>query len=263
MAPASDPLSTPERIAFAGDWHMAEHWPARAVHHAKERGAGRILHAGDFGYLFYPRFLRPLSRALEEAGLDLLFVDGNHDNHRYLAKLPTWPNGLKEVAPNIWYVPRGTRWVWDGIRFLGLGGAHSVDRIQRLRTGDAWWPEETITDEQAAAAAAGGGADVMLTHDCPSGVPIPGLDSGASWWPVHEIAAADTHRRQLRTVVDAVRPTTLWHGHYHRFYSEQVNFGWPMTVIGLGANGDAMTDNIHVIDLAALRPAAVNSEVTR
>lgn len=263
MAAISDPLSTPTRIALAGDWHMNESWPARAVHHAHEQGADRIVHVGDFGYLFYPRFLRPLNRALEDTDTDLLFIDGNHDDHRYLKRLPTWKNGLKQVAPRIWYVPRGTRWEWDGIRFLALGGAHSVDRIRRLRDGDAWWPEERITAEQAAAAIAGGPADVMVTHDCPAGVDIPNLADNADWFPYQEIATAEEHRRLLRTVVDAVRPASLWHGHYHRFYSQRVDFGWPMQVVGLDMDASTMAGNVFTVDLDQLRPAAVNAGAGR
>jgi hypothetical protein len=191
--------------------------------------------------------------------MDLLFIDGNHDDHRFLAKLPTWKNGLKQVAARIWYVPRGTRWEWDGIRFLGLGGAHSVDRTRRRRDGDAWWPEERITPEQAANVIAAGTADVMVTHDCPFGVNIPNLEDGAWQWPQYELAAGDEHRRLLRTVVDEVRPASLWHGHYHRFYSQRVDFGWPMQVVGLDMDASTMTGNVFTVDLDQLRPAAVNA----
>ena len=252
MGADDEALRVPERLAFAGDWHMNAMWAVRAIEHAAELGVATIVHAGDFGYLFYPRYLRPLQRALEAHDMQLLFVDGNHDDHNLLGRLPSWPSGLRCPGGHerIWWMPRGFRWEWNGIRFVALGGAHSVDRGRR-RAGESWWPEETITGEQAAYVVNDGPADVMITHDCPTGIDIPGLDESAAWFPPAEIASADQHRTLLRSVVDHVRPRLLVHGHYHRRHLQTVNFGWDMTVLGLDCDGaDNLTDNLHVIDLS-------------
>lgn len=250
--PDEDALSVPTRIAFAGDWHGNDQWARRAICFAKDQGADKVIHLGDFGYLFYERYLHTLSRTLEETGLQLLFIDGNHDDHRFLARQRQRPNGLRDVAPRVWYLPRGMRWEWAGISFLALGGAHSVDSTMRRRAGGAWWPEERITITQAAAAIDGGHADVMLTHDCPGGVDIPGLSDD---WPAFEIERANEHRDLLRAVVEAVRPDWLWHGHYHVFHAQRVDLGWPLDVVGLDCDGTGMERNMAIIDLEMLRPA--------
>lgn len=260
-----DPLSTPKRITFAGDWHMNTDWAVSCVLRAADAGADVIVHTGDFGYAFFPRFLRPLSHALEETGLQLLFVDGNHEDHRWIARQPRRPDGLRMVwPPAIWHLPRGFRWTWDGVRFLALGGAHSVDRQARRQQGLLWQREELITPIQAQIASDGGPADVMVTHDCPSGVKIPFVDDPdrVPPFPADEIVRANAHRRVLRSVVDEVRPASLWHGHYHVNHAQDVNLGWPMAVVGLDCDGTSFTSNLVTVDLDALRPGSAGLGAT-
>lgn len=243
-----DPLSEPERIAFVADWHGSASWGVSAIEYAAEHGADVILHLGDFGYRFESRFLRALTAALNRADMPLLFIDGNHESYPTLLRYPIRGNGLRQLTDRIWHLPRGFRWDWAGRRFLALGGAHSVDRPWRTPQ-VSWWPQETITTAEAEHAIAGGVADVLLSHDCPDGVDIPGLRPDR--FPAAEIRAADQHRRVLRAVVDEVRPLAVWHGHYHQAYERIVDFGWgPMSVRGLDCDGTSMAANVTVIDLA-------------
>lgn len=216
-----------------------------------------IVHLGDFGYAFTSSYLQPLDRALARARLRLLFVDGNHEDHVRLAKFPRRPNGLARLTPHIWHLPRGHRWTWAGIRFLAVGGAHSVDRPYRV-PGISWWAEEWLTDEQIATAIAGGPADVLVAHDCPTGVTIPGIDDRTTPapWPAAELARSDEHRRRLRAVVDATRPRVIWHGHYHVAHQQTVDLGYgPVHVSGLDRDDTDLEANVHIVDLADLRDA--------
>jgi Icc-related predicted phosphoesterase len=247
---APDPLATPARIAFAGDWHANTRWAVTAVNHAAECGADVIVHLGDFGYEFRAAFVGGLDRALARTGLRLLFVDGNHEDFPTLLRHPVRPNGLRQLTDRIWHLPRGFRWNWGGVQWLALGGAHSVDRPWR-EPGSSWWREETITEEQARSAAAGGQADIMVSHDCPSGVDIPGLAESSHLWPAEELVAADLHRDRLRTVVDSVRPRSIWHGHFHRRYDTSADLGYgPVQVTGLDCDGSTLDGNISVVALA-------------
>lgn len=261
MAYANDPLTTPSRITFAGDWHMNTRWAVAAIRRARQNGADVVVHTGDFGYAFAPRFLLPLSGVLEETGLELLFVDGNHEDHTWLSQIKRRSDGLGIVGSHIWHLPRGFRWNWDGVRFLALGGAHSVDRQARLQRNLMWHPEERISLPEAIAAGVGGPADVMVTHDCPAGVMLPGIDdrTGPVPFPAEEIATSQEHRELLRTVVDVVRPGVLFHGHYHLTHVQTVDLGWPMHVVGLDMDGTSMLLNTVTVDLDQLRPGGVAS----
>jgi hypothetical protein len=252
---APDPLATPARVAFAGDWHANTRWGIAAIQYAAEQGAEAIVQLGDFGYEFRAAFLDGLERALQRTGLRLLFVDGNHEDFPTLLRYPVRDNGLRRLSDRVWHLPRGFRWVWGGVRWLALGGAHSVDRPWR-EPGISWWHQEAITDDDIARAVAGGPADILVAHDCPAGVDIPGLAESAHLWPAEELVAANAHRAQLRRVVDAVRPRTIWHGHFHRRYSAVADLGYgPVTAHGLDCDGSTFDGNVSVLTLDEILPA--------
>jgi len=255
-----DPLATPARIGYAGDWHMNAPWAAKAIAHAAGRGAEVVIHLGDYGYTFDAAFMAAVDAALAEAGVPLLFVDGNHEDFTRLLASPVGENGLRRLTRWVWHLPRGFRWTWAGRTYLALGGAHSVDRPWR-RPGVSWWREETISTQDAVYAARGGPADVLISHDCPAGVPIPGLGppdpeqdpegaAAAALWPKDEIARSIAHRGVLRGVCDAVRPSEIWHGHYHTRYTTTADLGYgPVLVNGVDRDESTMAGNVVVVDL--------------
>lgn len=255
----TDPLREPRRIAFAGDWHENARWARAAVSYAASEHADVIVHTGDYGYLFRPAFTDAVERALAEVEMPLIFVDGNHENFPLLHAYPVQPSGLRRISDHVWHAPRGFRWTWGRAEFLALGGAYSVDRRFRARN-LSWWPEETISAEQAQRVIEDGRVDVLVSHDCPTGVDIPGLDHGGGWIPARELAHAQQHREMLRLVVDVVRPAAIWHGHYHIRYSQVVDLGYGDVVVnGLHMDDAALAANIQVVplhDINALVEAA-------
>lgn len=155
-----------------------------------------------------------------------------------------------QITPHIRHIRRGERWVWEGVTFLGLGGAHSVDRPAR-RPGVEWWPQETIGFQDVERALEGGPVDVMLTHDCPTGVRIPGIEGNPYGFHPVEIALSDEHRDLLRGVVDELRPGLLVHGHYHACYSDVLEGdGYRTSVRGLSLDGGRLVDNMLITTVA-------------
>lgn len=243
---------TPTRIAFMGDVHGNSFHTDRAIRYAAEQGAQVVIQVGDFAYRFAPSFMAKVQRALEEIGLTLGFVGGNHDSYDYLDRFEV-EHGTTAIPlrPNIFYLPRGYRWTWSGVSFLALGGAHSVDRLWRAR--GEWWARETITIGEAVTAANGGHADVMICHDVPDGVRIPCIEGNPCGFPESEIAAAQQHRELLRRVVDEVQPAHLFAGHYHcRLDATLVGRGYRTEVHILDMDGGRMTDNLTMLSLDEL-----------
>jgi hypothetical protein len=256
------------RIVVAGDWHGNTDWALHVISMAAARLDDRnplasriILHLGDFG--IWPgdageKYLRQVSEALRDADMTLWFVDGNHEAFPLLHKTVERNKALMlggaigetEIAPGIYWQPRGTRWVWHGRRWLALGGGVSLDKAIRTE-GKNWWAEEEITDEQAGSAIADGHADVMVTHDCPAGVrhtfPPP-----PPFWDVRDLARSDAHQERLQRVVDAAQPSHLMHGHLHRSYQRVCDFGYgPVEVTGLDCDeGDGA--NWAVLDVKSM-----------
>lgn len=245
----------PEVIAFAGDWHANFLWAKRAVAHAQDNEATVILHTGDFGYDYIGSFIPALEEELRAADILLMVVRGNHDNPDYLDDLADNDQGFKPISDHIWYIPQGTAWSWDGVKFLGLGGAHSIDQGRR-REGVSWWRRETIsTVDMYRAVYRGDGADVMLTHDCPAGVLIPGLDKNAGWDP-RELALSHRHRERLYEVVRRVQPKLLVHGHYHIRYQGFLNH---TRIIGLDCDDRTIVNNMAFATLEDFKNGEFNA----
>ncbi|MFC4128883.1 metallophosphoesterase family protein [Nocardia rhizosphaerae] len=243
----------PNTVMVAGDWHGNHYHAEDAIRYAAEHGAQAILHVGDFAYQFRPSFMSAVQQALGETGLYLGFVPGNHDSYVYL-DLREQEHGCTAIPlrPNLFYLPRTYRWIWSGVSFLALGGAHSVDRPWRAR--GEWWARETITISEAVTAANGGRADVMICHDVPDGVRIPCIEGNPIGFPDAEIEAAQRHRELLRRVVDEVKPKHLFAGHYHcRLDAPLVSRDYRTDVHILDMDGARMRDNTQVMDLTDLK----------
>lgn len=241
---------------LAGDWHGDAAWARHVIRHVPVGANGRrlIIQLGDFGV--WPgqsgtRYLDSVAAELAEANATCFFVDGNHEDFPQLARYPIRRDGLREVRPRLFHLPRGTRWTWKGIRFLALGGATSLDRPWRT-AGVDWWPDEELTRADLARAIGGGACDVMLTHDAPSGIDVPGLPPTSTWQPA-EVERAHRHRDLLREVVDAVQPKGLVHGHFHSRYDAElaVDGGHRVSVIGL-ANEWTGSDACLEVDVGSL-----------
>lgn len=255
-------MSDPSRVMLAGDWHGSGQWAQKVIHHARKSGADAIVHVGDFGWwvdcVDTHKFLRFTQKNLEECGINLYWVDGNHEDHDRIQEWLEATDGQPwsdKRYPRITHMPRGYRWEWWGKTWLALGGAHSVDRLHRI-PGRSWWEGEHLSDADIARAIDGGTVDIMVSHDCPSGVDIPGihadekLDASKSFWPASEIAAANIHRNRVRRVVDVVRPKMIVHGHYHVSYWSGYQYadGSRATVRGLDCDGSTLAAHTLLLD---------------
>ena len=253
---ALDPA--PGRVLVAGDWHGNREWALSVIKRVPQLLAGEqtrlILQLGDFG--IWPgtegrRYLDSVSAVLDLVNAQLWFVDGNHEDFPQLARLAggTVAGGRVAVRPNVCHLQRGHRWQWHGRTWLACGGGVSLDKAGRTE-GIDWWPQEEITSAQETAITASGHADVMVCHNCPSGV-AHAFGRPPSWWAPADLARNDAHRERLQRIVDAVRPAHLMHGHLHRAYQRTCDFGYgAVQVTGLAADGSLR--NFAVLEVASI-----------
>lgn len=255
-------MADPQRILLAGDLHMNALAAGQVIDHAQSLGADLILQLGDFG--FWPRggresgrrYLREVDARLDASGLDLWFVPGNHEDWPALAHVPIGDDGLGAVTERIRVIPVGHRWTWGSTRWLGIGGAPSIDR--HLRTeGVDWFPEEEVTEAQAAAIIAAGAADVVVAHDAPIGTEFlrerfqQHLEPWErnSWWPVSAQARADEHQDRLRRVLVGVEAKRWFHGHHHVRYSSVIQAAHgDVQVDGLALDGEPLKELTLLVD---------------
>lgn len=262
-APTGTMGDAPDRVLIAGDWHGNIAWAIQVLKAAHQQGISHVLHLGDFGYWHGPKgaaYLKAVNAQLALYGQVLHFVDGNHEDFDELLELPVDPDtGVRPVLEGgrIFHLPRGFRWQWAGRTRMAVGGATSLDRKSRV-AGLSWWPQEELTDDDVryATEPSRGPVDVMLTHDVPAGVDIPGLADG---WDPHELRRAQDNHKRMRQIVDQVRPELLLHGHFHVRYDGELGYpnGRPCRVVGLDCDGGQLMANTVVVDTATLeiRPA--------
>lgn len=236
------------KIAFMGDTHGNLPYTHKALRYAARNDADLVVSVGDFGY-WDDNYAKNVGEEAGRLELQVFFVDGNHENHEVLNSLPVREDGFRVLHDNVAHIPRGTVWTWDGVRFLGLGGAHSVDRLRR-REGFDWFAEETITYGQAFEASQFRDIDVMVTHDAPDRVEIPGIAGNPYGFPPVEIALSEKHREMLGYVVDSVKPKMLVHGHYHVNYTDMRD---ETIIYGLDCDRKPLGDNVMIVDTEGLK----------
>lgn len=226
-------------IVIAGDVHGNLQWMRSLIRSARAAGAETILQVGDLGVLWpgrnKGRFDAKLDRYLCGFGMDLIFIDGNHDHHRELRELEVESDGLARVRERIKYLPRGGRITLHGMRIGGLGGAFSVDYEWR-KAGASWWPgieEVEVTDVEKLIA--GGALDILLTHDVPAAIPL----TGGLELSDETKARAQVSRDLLQRAVDTIRPPNVFSGHWHQRFIGAVDHpdGSHTRVDGLNMDG--------------------------
>lgn len=268
------------RVLLAGDTHSnLNHW-GYLYTQAVEFGVDRIVQLGDFGFWEHTAdgvaYLDTLEKAVETYGIPIYWIDGNHENHALLREQYINPQQREwvdnspytskdypfiKIREGVWHIPRGTVWKWDGVSFLGLGGAFSIDRAWR-KVGSSFWFEEMISDNEADRAVRnvksllGGKVDIMLTHDVPLMFPMHDI-MHYQGRDARKIPESEGPRKLLQHVVDEVQPDYLYHGHWHVDHrTHWQNGDREISVVGLNCD-DSGQDSFTILDLTALTPSDI------
>lgn len=211
------------RVGLLGDTHGSPFTVISKLDYFQNEGVTKILQVGDFG--FWPgrrgkKFLEHVKNDLDKRGMMIYVTPGNHEDYDYINGLSTFSDGWKYATSNIAVAPRGHRWEWEGVSFVSLGGAPSVDRAWRLEENKrsyfpVWWAAEDITGEDIQKTISGGSADVMIAHDAPYGIPSLESALGPSLWTKEDLEYSFQGRLKMLSAVEGVSPKLFFHGHYH------------------------------------------------
>lgn len=235
------------RIAFLGDLHRNFAAAEKGIRVAHQEQADIIIQVGDLGFETPDMgFMQGINDLCQQYGMLFLFIDGNHENHDNLDKLPIDDDGVRRITEWVWHLPRGYRWEWLGVRFLALGGAHSVD-METRREGVDWFKQEQIDIPTAARVIQAGETDVAILHDAPNGaVPLP----VAHGFPQHQVDAAEAHRGLVYQILKEVKANYIFHGHYHHAHGRKVRIGnKEVYVRGLGRDKQPVDQYVVVVDV--------------
>lgn len=225
---------TGEKITVFGDWHGNLAFAASVLARVyEEENPALYIHTGDFGFwpadheeTNNPDYLSGLERLLAAQGKTLIFIDGNHEDHRWLSTFPVNQDGLRLISEHILHLPRGHAFMFNDKKIIGLGGAFSIDR--GLRTKDySWFEEELITPTDVARAISEKWADLLISHEAPM------LERSISLGnPVADNVGAE-QRGYVAEVGVNLGVKTIVHGHHHRGYVDSYR---GIEVIGLGCD---------------------------
>jgi predicted phosphodiesterase len=204
------------RLLVLGDLHCDRRHLHDLVERAVEERCAALLSLGDLCYLPRDsegrRFLRSAGALLRRAGLELLLVEGNHDDAEALARAHarTPTPGPVPLGYRLHHLPAGTRFRLGRLRCLAYGGAFPV---RPPRPGRGWYRAAARERAACERLAGGGEIDLLFCHDPRT------LEQGAQ------------ARGPLAVLAAKLRPALVFYAHQHRPHVSAA--GLP-AVVGLG-----------------------------
>lgn len=257
------------KVGIAGDWHGNTKWAVSVLDAFAEAGVWEVYQLGDFG--IWPgesgkKFVDDVCEALERNGQTLWVVPGNHEDYTQIEDPETLDGSVPPIQVfregegwQLALLPRGTVWEREGVRFLALGGAPSIDYPDRVE-GRNWWRAEMIRDSDLLRLRGLGKIDVMLTHDAPDDGTqavqdiIDGKNEFGFGWSNAGLKYAARGRWKMNKAVEMVQPKMFVHGHMHvADVSQDEKTG--RTYVALAADGNE--GNVMMIDLEAFKDGKV------
>ena len=201
-------------ILIAGDVHgfFAGFQDASARH-----APDLVLQCGDFGYRPDLDMFPPERGFRDKQGriVPVHFCDGNHDDCKSLRRLVGAKLKACEIAPGVFYQPRGSVLeLPGGFTILFAGGAANVDKV--ARTGhNGRLPEEILSEKDFAAFPDLPSVDMVISHAAPACVALPpGLIAPD---------CPDPSRAVLDRVLRRYKPRLWFCGHYHQRLSAELS----------------------------------------
>ncbi len=198
-----------EKLLLLGDTHGE--WSS--LLHLFDRISLRdatILHVGDVGVGFRQnpdaelKSLSVIDSELSNRGIVIYAIRGNHDD-------PSYFNG-DHLYDNLKLLPDYSTLNINDERFLFVGGAISIDRVQRIPDRSWWNGEELVYDEDRISQ-----CDVLITHTAPTWVG-PQDKNGIQWFIDRDPTLWEelrSEREQVDSLLTKCGAKRHYCGHFH------------------------------------------------
>ena len=141
-------------IYFTGDIHGSPGGIKKFCAKVKPTSEDIIVLLGDVGANYYnDERDDTVKRTLAKLKPTILCVHGNHEIRPWNIEgyqQKEWTGGkvwFQEQYPTLLFAADGEIFTLNGLKYLVIGGAYSVDKFWRLRRGDGWWPDEQPSQE--------------------------------------------------------------------------------------------------------------------
>lgn len=239
-------------VYFTGDIHGSPFKLQVLCRYMELTEKDTIVILGDVGANYYGgKRDKQFKEQIAKLAPTIFCIHGNHEQRP--ANIPSykakeWNDGpvwYEEEYPNLLFARDGNIYVIDGVRYLVIGGAFSVDKNYRLSRGYGWWADEQPSEEIKARVGrrvANSGLDVILSHTCPFKYEpreafLPGIDQ----------SEVDSSTEEwLDTIEESVDYKAWFCGHWHIdkridkmhfLYDEFESDEWLQTMIKEEQNG--------------------------
>lgn len=180
-----------------------------------------IIILGDVGANYYGDEVDDyLKTRLSVLKPTIFCIHGNHEQRPEAVggyELKSWCGGkvwVQKEYPKLLFAKDGEVFNIEGLRYLVIGGAYSVDKYYRLARGYGWWADEQPSAEIRAdveRAVAAGNFDVILSHTCPYKYrPIEMFLSG-----INQSSVDDSTERWLDEIEEKADYKAWFCGHWH------------------------------------------------
>ena len=157
-------------IYFLSDQHGGECVCGMQEYFDKGGEDDLLIILGDIGIKFQDtEENRKFDEMIMSSKKKIAFIDGNHENFKYIYSFPVedWNGGqVHRLTDNVVHLMRGNIYTIQGKTFFAFGGCKSSEK---WKTMGLWQPEEAPTDEEIALAYEnlknhGNKVDYILTH---------------------------------------------------------------------------------------------------
>ena len=164
-------------VYFTGDIHGVPWDIKRYCKRNKLTEDDILVILGDVGANYFGNARDDeMKKVMASLELTIFCIHGNHEQRP--ANIPgyeliDWKGGKvwrQEQYPNLLFAKDGEIFELEGLRYLVIGGAYSVDKFYRLSRGAGWWPDEQPSEEIKAYVEQQireKPFDIVLSHTCP------------------------------------------------------------------------------------------------
>lgn len=216
-------------ICFVGDQHgNTSNFLELIDYIEKKYNPNSYFQVGDLGLMGkdFIKYLNNINKKLTYYDKKLYFIDGNHENHKWLNKKieeSIGEDGLVELASNVIYVPRGSFIELEGIKLFCVGGAFSNDREHR-KLNKSYWEEEVFLPGQYEAIYdkinnSNQDIDIFITHDSPGD--FNDLFIMRHFSSYSDYLEAGKFRDKLQNLYNLSGARINIHGHNHKYYYDE------------------------------------------
>lgn len=200
-------------VLVLGDVH-GQYEQLKSFYNYKNKDYSAVIVCGDYGIwndvFFKEGELVLPDRYKIELGCPIYFCDGNHENHNTLDRFER--GKIHKLCDNVNFCAYGSHLSLEGKEYLFLGGASSIDKLNRVE-GESWWRTEVITEEDNTFIDYTIKYDYVISHTAPTSV----CREMSGTFSTHQGKFIDPSTYYLEEVLSKIKhPELNWiYGHWH------------------------------------------------